>query len=82
MNKKNIILIDLASFKGLVGYCYGDYDLQKQQLEKRMNSTLINLLLWQIEFKKIRFEEICLLNEKNLEIIRSSINNEEIIDKN
>ena len=47
-----------------------------------MNSTLINMLLWQIELKKIRFEEICLLNEKNLEIIRSSINNEEIIDTN
>ena len=44
--------------------------------------NLINMLLWQVELKKIRFEEICLLNEKNLEIIRSSINNEEIIDKN
>jgi hypothetical protein len=40
------------------------------------------MLLWQIELKKIGFEEICLFNEKNLEIIRSSINKEEIIDKN
>ncbi len=52
------------------------------QLEKRMNSTLINMLLWQIELKLIRLEEICLLNEKNLEIIKSSMNNEEMIVKN
>ena len=47
-----------------------------------MNSTLINMLLSQLQLENIQLEEICLLNEKNLEIIRSSINNEEIIDKN
>jgi hypothetical protein len=40
------------------------------------------MLLWYLQIEKIRFEEICILNEKNLEIARSSINDESIIDTN
>jgi hypothetical protein len=36
-----------------------------------MNSTLINMLLSQLQLENIQLEEICLLNEKNLEIISS-----------
>jgi hypothetical protein len=47
-----------------------------------MNSSLINLLLWNLHLKRISIDEICLLNEKNLDIIRNFIKDGEIVDIN
>ena len=59
---------------------WGQKNQNIQQLKLKMNSSLINLLLWNLHLKKILIDEICL--EKNLDFIRNFINDGEIVDEN
>ncbi len=80
LNKKNIILIDPISFKDEVQNLNGNYTLQHYQLKYRMNSTLQSIMITNINLKIIRIDDVCLMNEVNLNLMREFVN-QEILDR-